>query len=139
MGQREQDRLKVLHERRRDICCNTKQPGSGSGQFSGARSAALRRWRGRRPCGGRTPRGLRLAALAHYATKLYDVLPDLRANKSRHIRIYDTDSHAGDTIQRLFEASATYCARLNRQSLENSGADTGMAKSEPGAPLDARR
>jgi hypothetical protein len=41
---------------------------------------------------------------------------DLRQNKSQHIRIY---SEAGGFIERLFEASATHCTRLNRQSLES--------------------
>jgi hypothetical protein len=42
---------------------------------------------------------------------------DLRANKSPHIRIFN---EAGGFIERLFEASATFCARLNRQSIENA-------------------
>jgi hypothetical protein len=42
---------------------------------------------------------------------------DLRANKSQHIRIFN---EAGGFIERLFEASATFCARLNRQSLEDA-------------------
>ncbi len=48
---------------------------------------------------------------------LHRLFVDLRANKSPHIRIYTDD---GGIIDRLFEASATYCARLNRQSLENA-------------------
>ncbi len=42
---------------------------------------------------------------------------DLRANKSQHIRIFN---EAGGFIERLFEASAMFCARLNRQSLEDA-------------------
>jgi hypothetical protein len=43
---------------------------------------------------------------------------DLRENKSQHIRIYNLDDAAGGVIERLLEASATYCARLDRRSLE---------------------
>lgn len=48
---------------------------------------------------------------------LHRLFVDLRANNSQHIRIYN---EGGGIIERLFEASATYCARLNRQSLENA-------------------
>lgn len=51
---------------------------------------------------------------------LHRLFVDLRANNSRHIRIYHIHNGAGGSIERLFEASATYCARLNRQSLENA-------------------
>jgi hypothetical protein len=48
---------------------------------------------------------------------LHRLFVDLRANNSQHIRIY-TD--AGGFILRLFEASATFCTRLDRRSLEKS-------------------
>jgi hypothetical protein len=42
---------------------------------------------------------------------------DLRANKSKLMRL---DNIAGGFIDRLFEASAIYCARLDRQSIEQT-------------------
>jgi hypothetical protein len=45
---------------------------------------------------------------------------DLRGNHSAHIRIYDIGNNTGGVIERLFEASATYCVRLDRRSLENA-------------------
>jgi hypothetical protein len=54
---------------------------------------------------------------------------DLRANHSQYIRIY---SEAGGFIERLFENSATYCARLNRQSLEMVMVSSESLSLEPG-------
>jgi hypothetical protein len=48
---------------------------------------------------------------------LHCLFEDLRANNSPHIRI-NTD--AGAFIEKLFEASATFCARLDRRYLEKS-------------------
>ena len=42
---------------------------------------------------------------------------DLRANNSDHIRIY---SDTAGTIERLLEASGTYCLRLDLQFIERS-------------------
>jgi hypothetical protein len=52
-----------------------------------------------------------------YIYWLHRLFIDLRANNSQHLRIYND---AGGTIERLLEASATYCVRLNRQSLDNA-------------------
>ena len=41
---------------------------------------------------------------------------DLRSHKSKHILLY---IEAGGFIERLFEASATFCARLYRESLDH--------------------
>jgi hypothetical protein len=47
---------------------------------------------------------------------LHRLFADLRAHQSQHILIY---SEVGGFIERLFEASATFCARLNRESLDH--------------------
>jgi hypothetical protein len=48
---------------------------------------------------------------------LHRLFVDLRANNSDHIHIY---SDTVGTIERLLEASATYCLRLDRQSIDGS-------------------
>jgi hypothetical protein len=48
---------------------------------------------------------------------LYRLFADLRTNESSFIRI---DNNTGGFIERLFEASAIYCARLEQESLEKS-------------------
>jgi hypothetical protein len=52
------------------------------------------------------------------------LLLDLRANKSSRLRMYND---AGGFVERLLEASALYCARLLRRSLEEA-ADTAAAE-----------
>jgi antitoxin component HigA of HigAB toxin-antitoxin module len=58
---------------------------------------------------------------------LHRLFADLRANKSQHLRIYDD---AGVFIDRLFEASSIFCARLDRQWLENVVMSGGDPRSE---------
>jgi len=67
---------------------------------------------------------------------LHRLFVDLRANKSRHIRIYDTDNDIAGIIECLLEVSATYCARLNRQSLENAAMSPEDASDERRAAKD---
>jgi hypothetical protein len=51
---------------------------------------------------------------------LHRLFADLRANNSQHIRIYDIANGTGGIIERLLEASATFCSRLDRRSLEKA-------------------
>ncbi len=52
-----------------------------------------------------------------YKYWLHQLFLDLRANNSNHIRIY---SETVGVIERLLEASAIYCARLDREALEKA-------------------
>jgi hypothetical protein len=86
---------------------------------------------------------------------LHCLFVDLRANHSQHIRTYDTDlgNDTVGSIEGLLEASATFCSRLDRRSLEKavmSPADLAEAKprkpprsaadgAEPVIPPSARR
>jgi len=58
---------------------------------------------------------------------LHRLFVDLREIKSQHLQIYETSDGEGGFIERLFEASVTYCIRLDRRWLEN----TAMCSEEP--------
>jgi hypothetical protein len=61
------------------------------------------------------PQGM--TPLAHW---IHSLSRDLRASNSDHIRFF---SETGAIIERLIEASADYCARLDRRSLEKASID----------------
>jgi hypothetical protein len=70
---------------------------------------------------------------------LHQLFLDLRANNSNHILIY---SDTVGVIERLFEASAIYCARLDREPLEKSAKpceDPGLGRPETADERSERR
>jgi hypothetical protein len=56
---------------------------------------------------------------------------DLRENGSEHLRMY---SRTAGMIERVFEASAIFCSRLELQAIENTNPSAESESSAPSAP-----